>query len=188
MGKRHRLVLKAARCFTVIIPFLHICLLYQHPVRVSIPVLHVYFDYGTTLLAMVILTVFWEALLPIRRACHDGVFRFMYDLMPTVFAYTVVFAQWHLVLIICLILGAVMFSAWFTIALRQEEKNKPTSQKERRLNRIMEKRIFVLAMCSVLIIPTAISGLVYKGQAPILTPKYPLVSFAAPSSREESVF
>lgn len=113
----------------------------------------------------------WILLVPHGEDCRDGtLFQLLYYAVPVELVLLLVFAQYHLLTAVLLVLLCLLLSGCFRLSLRREERRKGGGPELRRLNRSVRRRFFILVTVCVLLTPSllvlfryGLDGLVIRG-------------------------
>lgn len=154
------------RC-SIIIPLFTIYIILIRSVTISIPEIGLYWDCNYTTLFCIIATFVWLYCSPLKKSCCNGhLIELLFNLAPVEFVLMLIFAQWHFVLTIVLLILIAISELLLLRCINSEEKKFCFSAKRHRQYKNIFKRCSVVVVLIITLIPCWFAFFVYDLRSP----------------------
>ncbi len=153
---------------SIIIPLIMIFYSFAKPFAFCIPKIGLYMGTWSSLILIIMVTVVWLCCSPLRYGtCNGTITELLFNIVPVEIVFMLVFAQWHFVLSVLIMLILLGCETALFCALRKSERKHKFSKKQHRRYQFAFRRGSVLSIAVVCAIPCLISIFMYGFKSPI---------------------
>ena len=148
-----------------------LCYAFIHQINIYIPAFGLTIWNGWVFYGYAIFSALWFCLSPCQKACRGAMIpEFLFFLFPTLLLLLLVFAQYHPVIAILLLVGLVGGTVAFRVQLAREAGAKRVSYRLRARHRLAAARLFVVLAAVLLSVPGLLSVFAYSMESPSYPP------------------
>ena len=155
----------------VIITVSLLCYAFIHQINIYIPAFGLTIWSAWVFYGYAIFSALWFCLSPCQKACRGALIpEALFFMFPTLLLLLLVFAQYHPVIAILLLLGLVGGTVAFRVQLAREAGAQRVSYRLRARHRLASARLFVVLAAVLLSVPGLLSVFAYSMESPSYTP------------------